>query len=397
MRFRPSILFPLLLMPAAAEEEKAERPEDIAREVEESGAADKPAASDLLGRWAETRREISERTGFSWSVGYRSAAIAAVGGNGVPFGASGEANFQGIWMPGHRWSDNPTELRFRIRHRHAIGGRAASELSGEIGALWGVVDGYSASGLEIPDFFLRHDFDRIGLELRYGQMSIDSQFGGHQLASARTFFLNQAFASNPGVAFPRFGAGLTAVQTFENGLSIGIGATTVQGTQSGAQVDLEFGSDDLFQVAQVSYDFKDRNELPHRIALLGWHSDRVEDAGQPDGQGLQLNYERTLDEDGTLFFSTFAWANGGANPLDLFLAGGVGRPCREDDFVGLAAGIGRGSGAGSPVQCVIEGFYRWQANDYFQITPDLQLLIGEDLTTGPGIRLIAGLRVVGTF
>ena len=79
----------------------------------------------------------------------------------------------------------------------------------EIGALWGLVDGYCDSGFEIPDFYLRHVFERPVIELRYGQMTIDSQFGGHQYSSSKKMFFNQAFSSDPAVAFPRFGAGFT--------------------------------------------------------------------------------------------------------------------------------------------------------------------------------------------
>ncbi len=381
---------------SAAPEEVA-LPEDIGRQVENGGHPEQAASFDLIERWNAGRKKLEDHAGFSWTAGYYSAALGVLGGNGVPTGASGDLTVQGIWAPAHRWTDNPTELRFRLRHRHAYFGTPVSALSGEIGALWGVIDGYSNSGFEIPDFFLRHQFEAIGLELRYGQMTIDSQFGGHQLASSKSYYLNQAFASNPAVAFPRFGAGFTAVQRFDNGFSIGLGTTTVQGTQNGNQVDLEFGSDDLFHALQFAYEFEDRQELRHRLILLGWHSDSVEDAAQPEGQGVQLTYERAINDEGGQFFSTLSWSEGGAAPVDYLLTAGFGRPCRDDDFFGLAAGIGRGSGSSGSLQMVLEGFYRRQFGEHFQVTPDLQLLIGEDLTTGPGVRVIAGLRATGRF
>lgn len=377
--------------------EEAVLPDDIGRELEQATSTAPASGESLFDRWNDGRVRFQEHTGFSWTAGYYSAALAVLGGNGVPTGVSGDLTVQGIWAPGRRWRDEPTELRFRLRHRHAYFGTPASALSGEIGALWGVVDGYSNSGFEIPDFFLRQNFASAGLELRYGQMTIDSQFGGHQLASSKSYFLNQAFASNPAVAFPRFGAGLTAVKSFDNGLSIGLGTTTVQGTQNGNQVDLEFGSDDLFHALQFSYEFEDRAELRHRFILLGWHSDAVEDAAQPGGEGVHLTYERALDEAGSHFFSTLSWANGGAAPVDYLLTAGFGRPWREHDFFGLAAGVGRGSGSGRPLQAVVEGFYRWQPSEYLCITPDVQVLIGDDLDTGPGLRCIAGVRLTATF
>ncbi len=137
----------------------------------------------LFQQWNETRLRIRKQLGFDWSASYHAIALGSVLGNGVDFGSSGDFTLQGLWAPGHHWNDNPTELRFRFRHRHAFSEQAASQLAPEVGALWGFVDGFSNSGFEIPDFYLRHNFESIGLELRYGQMTIESQFGDHALAS----------------------------------------------------------------------------------------------------------------------------------------------------------------------------------------------------------------------
>lgn len=372
-------------------------PEDIVREVAEAEVSDKKSQGDFLSGWSETRENLLERFGLSWTVSYDQVSMAVAGGDGVQTGVSGDFTLQGYWAPAYRWSGDRTQLRFRLRHRHAYFGTPASALSGEVGALWGLVDGFTNGGFEIPDFFLRHNMEDIGLELRYGQMSVDSQFSGHQLGSSKKFFLNQGFSGNPGVAYPRFGAGLTAMQSFDNGLSLGFAVTTVQGTQNGDQVDFEFGSDDLFHALQFRYDYKNAQGLDRRLQLVGWHSSFVEDAQQPEGQGIQLGFEGTLDSEGTLFFCNLSWAGGGATLVDQFVSAGLGRPLRDRDFVGVAAGIGRGSGSDSPIQTVIEGFYRWQPTERLRITPDVQLLIGEDLNGGPGIRAVAGLRLSARF
>lgn len=389
----PPLTVAVFLGGAGLSAEEVVQPDDIAREVRGAGHSSGNWLLPVLATWDRTRDRIDKEAGLSWSVRYDIVTLGAALGDGVPVGSSGDLTLQGIWAPGRRWSENPAELRFRLRERHAFGGRAASELGPDIGALWGVIDGFSDSGFEVPDFFLRHVFERPGIELRYGQMSIDSQFGGHQLASAKNFFLNQAFASNPAVAFPRFGAGLTLMKSFDNGFSMGLGSTTVQGTQQGDQVDLEFGSDDLFQALQFAYDFKGADDLPQRVQLLGWHSDSVEDAGRPEGQGVKLTYERALDAEGSRFFASLAWADGGAARLDYFVSAGFGRPCGDHDFLGLAAAIGRGSGPDHDFQVVIEGFYRWQPSDNLVIAPDVQLLLGEGFNTGPGVRVVAGVRM----
>jgi hypothetical protein len=386
-----------LTLSSGAEEDTLQTealPEDITTEHE--GLSEEPLM-EFLQKWREVRTRGEKEIGLDWTASYYSIAMGAALGNGVPVGASGDFTVQGIWAPGRRWSESPLELRFRVRYRHAYGGLAASQLGPDIGALWGLVDGFSNSGLEVPDFYLRHAFKRSGIEVRYGQLSIDSQFGGNQLASSKQYFFNQGFASDPVVAFPRFGAGLTLFKTFENGFTIGLGTTTVQGTKTGDQVDFKFSSGDLFQALQLAYDFKGRDDLSQRIQLLAWHSDKVDDAVQPEGQGVSLTYERALSEDGSRMFARFSWGDGGATPLDYLLTAGYARPCGESDFAGIAAGMGRGSSPDHDFQMVLEAFYRWKLRDNFRVSPDIQLLIGEGLNGGPGVRLIGGIRAALTF
>jgi porin len=367
-------------------------PEDIAAEMEEPQTRAGEKFLPLLDFWADSREKFQKKTGLDWRVTYDSLTLGSFLGDGVPVGASGDLTFQGLWAIAHRWRENPTELRFRFRHRHAYGGTAPSDIGPEIGALWGVVRGFSDSGLEIPDFYFRHVFEEPNLEIRYGQMRIDSQFGGHQLASGKKYFLNRAFSANPAVAFPRFGAGITALLHLDKGLSIGLGSTTVQGTQEGTQVDFDLASGALFHALQFAYDYKGSNDLSRRLQLLAWHSDAVQEAESPEGQGLSLTYERKLSSDGARLFARAAWSDGGAASVDQLLSAGIGFPCGEHDFAGLGTGIGRGSDRDHDVQAVFEGFYRWHPKKNLWITPDVQLLMGEGFDDGPGIRFIAGLR-----
>ena len=87
-----------------------------------------------------------------------------------------------------------------------------------------------------------------------------------------------------------------------------------------------------------------------------------------------------------------AWADGGATPVEGLLSAGLAWQLREKSLLGFAAGIGRGSGTGHPVQAVIEGFYRIQLREGLRISPDFQILMGEGFHETPGMRIIAGLR-----
>ena len=341
----------------------------------------------------KARERWRDRIGLDYGVSYHAFTGAAMLGDSTPGGTAGELTLQGIWAPGKHRRENPLELHFRARYRHPIGGGTPpSALGEEIGALWGVVDGFSDSGFEVPDFFLRQIFPRWGIEIRYGQMTIDDQFDSYALRGAKQSFLNQAFASDPAVAFPRFGAGVTIEKKWKNGITLALGATNVQGKQSGRQVDLKFDSTALFEAFQIAYDFKSRADRASRVQLLAWHSDAVESAGTPEGQGGSFTFEQELKGPDLRAFARVAWADGGATSVQSLFSAGLAWKIREKNLLGLAAGIGRGSGSGHPVQAVIEGFCRIQLREGFRISPDFQILMGEGFHEKPGMRIVAGLR-----
>lgn len=90
--------------------------------------------------------------------------------------------------------------------------------------------------------------------LRYGQMTIDGFFDMHALRSSKQAFMNQAFSSNPAVAFPRFGAGTVVEKAFGNGWDIALGASTVQASKQGSQVDFDLASGEIFTAIQAGHD-----------------------------------------------------------------------------------------------------------------------------------------------
>lgn len=406
-RSRPRSPLPLLaaccvcaepgLVTAAGPPAAGTEGDDIAANLGRTDETEATKGLGFLAEFAASRKQWRERAGLEFGVTYHTFGTGALFGDGLPTAAAGDLTVEGIWTPGHAWRDHPLDLRFRLRQRHGFGQPAPSALGEELGTLWGVTDGFSDRGFEVPDFHLRQEFPLHGIELRYGQMCIDSQFDSHQLRGAKQSFLNQSFSSNPAVAFPRLGAGLTLVKNFGNGLDLTLGGTTVQGTRGGEQVDFNLDSDDLFQAIQLGYGFRTRNDRDCRLQVLLWHSDAVRSAGLPEGQGVSLTLEQDLEGKDLRAFARLAWSDGGAPPLDTLAAGGLAWQCGERDLFGLAAGCGRGSGAGHPVQAVFEAFYRWQPRAGLRITPDIQIIAGEDLADSPGLRLLAGIRTEFAF
>jgi hypothetical protein len=298
--------------------------------------------------------------------------------------------------------DDTFSLHARLRYRSAIGPTAPSALGGEIGAAWGVVDGFNDAGFEVPDFYFRQLIPSKDLEIRYGQMVIDSQFDGQSVGGAKQAFQNRAFAGHPAAAFPRLGAGLTIAWDPDNSWDFALGVTTVQGTANGDQVDFKFTSDDFFTVAQVGYDFRSPDEGKQRLQLAIWHSDAVEtdDPSQfaGDGQGASLTYEYTLTPKGSQSevtgFTRLAWANGSATDASVLVVTGAVTEMCPRNHVGIGVGIGQ-SEASKDWQGVVEAFYRYKLPKYGELSLNGQLLAGEGLSNSSAISILigAGARV----
>ena len=228
-------------------------------------------------------------------------------------------------------------------------------------------------------------------------MTVDSQFDKHHLRSSKMAFLNQAFSSNPAVAFPRSGAGISLGQgvrrTVCNWRSP---PPTSRGALPAPRSTTTSARTNLFQVVQLSREFEFWGERKSRVQLLGWRSDgaeEVEDSevGSSEGNGISLTVEQEISDD-MRAFGRVAWAEGGATPVDRLVMGGVGFSCGDDGLLGLGAGIGHGSAQGGGTQGVLEGFFRWQPRPGLRITPDVQLLVGNGFNTSPGVRFVFGLR-----
>jgi porin len=387
-------VFMVLVLLAAAKQPAAAAAEtdDIATNLDRTDETLATKGLGFLEDLSQRRKQWRERIGLDTGVTYHTLFMAALLGDGVPVAAGGDLTLQGIWSPGKNWREDPLQLRFRLRHRHAFGDTAPSGLDEELGALWGVTDGFSDRGFEVPDFYFRQKFAGSGLELRYGQMTIHSLLDSHALEGAKQSFINQAFSSNPAVAFPRFGAGFTLAKEFDNGLDLTIGATNVQGTENGGQVDFDFDSDDLFSAVQLGYDFKTIGQRDSRLQLLLWHSDAVRSGALPEGMGASITIEQELADDDVTVFTRIAWSDGGAATVDALVSGGIAWHRGDGDLLGAAAGCGRGSGRGHAIQGVLECFYRWQLREGFHITPDIQMLAGEGFNDSPGLRFTTGIR-----
>ena len=353
---------------------------------------------EWLKAYRKRRDRWFDRIGLNIGASYDVAGLAAYGGGDPDYGFSGDFTVSGtLGLLGER-QNRALDLVFRFRDRHAIGGLAASEVADATGGvIWNMIDGFNDAGFEVPDFYLLQHLPKHDLEIRYGQMTIDSHFDSNGLRSSKQAFFNRAFSSNPAVAFPRLGAGATVLwKPKAYGFDLTLGATTVQGTQNGNQVDLNFESSDFFKAVQLGQDFQ-LHDRPARVQAMVWHSDAVKDADTPEGYGISATFEYWMASSSNRLFVRTAWADGAAADTDRMITAGVAMKRCENDLLGFALGMGRDSSGSDDWQGVVESFYRWQIGPSFQVTPEVQIVFGNGLGESHSYRFVAGLRAELAF
>lgn len=150
----------------------------------------------------------------------------------------------------------------------------------------------------------------------------------------------------------------------------------MQARKAGTQVNFDLNADNLFTALQAGYTWGENGDTPSHIQLLGWGSDSTEDHAEDFGWSLM--YELHLNDNRTSLFARLSQSDGAQTDLEKMAVIGFGHSCRDDDLFGVGAGIGQSSVTGSE-QGVLEVFYRYQSPFKIQITPDIQLHVGDGM------------------
>ena len=306
--------------------------------------------------------------------------------------SSGDLSLTGRWLLfGYKYQ-KPVYLSFRIRHRHAYGQFAPSQLSSSTGLLWKTVDGFTDAGFQIPDFNISQELAEGRLTLRYGQFGIDNFFDNHNLRSAKRYFLNQIFSANPSVAFPSYGAGFTAQWKDTENWDLSVGGSNIQGRSEDEEINLNLDSSALFYTAQGGLNFTGWANRSARIQLLAWSSHNNNEKDLPDGSGASLTLEHQGTSSTDYFVARLGLSEGGASHVDRMIMVGWGREVRKYDHFGLGFGTGRSAVDERTWQGVAETYYRWQVTKELLITPDLQIIVGQGHSGSDTLQIVAGVR-----
>jgi len=306
-------------------------------------------------------------------------------------GASGEIALRGRWLMFGEKFNGPAYLSFRLRNRQAYTDIPPSKIGSESGLLWSTADGFTDAGFQVPDFYVDQELLKGDLILRYGQFSIDKFVDKHSLRNSKRYFLNQAFAKNPAVNFPKYGAGAVGTMKIGDRWGFVAGCSNIQGTdQLKGEVDLSITSTALFMTLQSSYSFSGFGGKSAQIQAMGWYDDNNGEDEIKDGGGVSVTLEHRGPREGENYVFRFTSSDGKATNTKNILFLGYGREINDFDHFGIGLAGGQSSES-SKWQGVMELYYQWQITKELLITPDFQLVTGIG-AEGNDLGFVMGLR-----
>lgn len=310
-------------------------------------------------------------------------------------GTAGDLTLNGKWLLFGNKYNKPFFLSFRMRDRHSFTDKTPADFRSEAGLLWGTVDGFNDSGAQIPSFYFSQVLLDEKLQLHYGQFSIDSFFDSHSMRSAKRFFLNQAFSTNPTVNFPSYGAGFIAQWQANDRWYFTVGGSNIQEIEEGKEVDLSLTSEALFESFQASYIFQGVGGKNGKLQIMGWNSD-ANGEELTAGNGLSITLEHGGANKGENYILKYATADGDSTFTETLFFLAYGKEIKTYNHLGIGAGVGKSADT-SVWQTVFEMYYKIQLAKELILTPDFQVIIGDGIDNENNIRMVAGLRLGLTF
>ena len=356
--------------------------------------------SRIIQPWRKLNSKLRETIRLEFSLSYTAlyqVANKATQGEGKNHAAGGIWDFSGLWEVFSENRGNPAYVGFRSSTRHKLfTDIPPSELGKNIGSLWRTDGTYGENKFFISQLWWeQHLFDNK-LSFRVGKIDQSDYIDSFNFSSARLFFINSAFSSNPTISYPGNGLGATAFYQPAKFFYILSSFGDANGDSSTFDFGTFFDEQEFFTGIEIGFltDITRQGNGNYHIAI--WHSDRIKKEDVPSGKGLAITFQQQFRNEYNLFLR-YSFTNGDVTDVKQLLSGGIGvyNPLHlgiDDNLFGLAFAWGEPENNSLRSQYVIESFLRLQVFPNIQVTPDIQLIIHPSEAPDDNIVAVLGIR-----
>ncbi len=377
-------------------------PDSVETQLEDDAEPSEPLGRlEFLDRWFDYKKDLKERTGFSFGFDYTGAYLSSDESLGRDEAGSGIARFMGSWELTGRGSANSGALVWKVEDRHRYTAGTPNSFSLEIGNVGTFQAPFSNQGTRLTNFYWRQRLAGGRVSIYGGLLDIRDYVDISPLGSPFTQFMNFAFGTGgltleiPNDAFLGVAAG--AMLTDQVYLIAGLGDANSDPTDPLETFDTFFDDAEYFKSVEVGFTTSRDRIFKDNVHLTLWHMDRRVRRGLPEGWGLNLGYTRPVKERWTPFVKV-GWADDGGARLETSLSAGVGyETVPGRDLLAFGVNWGDPNDAtydpGLDEQLGLEVFYRISLADQIVLTPDIQLLLDPALNPTEDSIWVFGIRL----
>lgn len=327
-----------------------------------------------LNKWTN---EFGLNVGLAYTAVYQ----AATNGPGRRDAAGGDIDLFGDWrLLGKKGDETTGYLYFAAENRHDLGTAIApNALGGQIGSLWGTVNGFGEQDLVLKEIYWEWRFFVDRLIIRSGKLDPENFYNSNYWQSDSKYFMNAAFSSFPVRAFPGQGLGMNVKATLSDQWYVTGGWQDAEGKKSEAGFAQFCDDFNLFGALEVGWTptFEGWGKGTYRFTA--WYRDAGQSNGKPHDAGFDVSIDQQVGKHLIPFFR-YGVGEGNINGITNMISTGVGW---QGDLITKSDVIGVGGAWGQPEnddlddQFAAEVFYR------LQVSPDNQLTVGYQVIIDP--------------
>ena len=293
-----------------------------------------------------------------------------------------------------RGTENAGALVFKIENRIAFGSQLSPQALGPSLGYAGLFSStFSDVGWLLTNLYWRQGFASGRGSFVIGQVDVTDYIDINNLANPWTAFTNLAFEQPPTIPAPSQGLGAAIQWRLSDSWSVLAGFADANGDPAdpveSARTFFETG--ETFKHVGVGWIPNWENRFDQSVQLTLWQIDQRTEAGAPGGYGA--SFLASGRKDAWRPFFRAGYVSDGGTLLDRSISFGTGYDARGGrDLAGVGVNWGRAP-ENSRDQFSMETFYRWDATDFFQITPSVQFVANPANSPTTDNIMVFGVRM----